>query len=117
MNLVQCGDVRLWFLPYCVRREPCGRYAILNRKYLPVGTVAPNGPGALPGTIAAGHLVSLPGLTSDLAATISFNGSLNTEAIYLYESGNEAVLAGEEFNRFTQRLRVLSKLVVKAQSQ
>lgn len=33
------GDFLSFFMPYCLKKHPDGRYAVLNRKYKPVGMV------------------------------------------------------------------------------
>lgn len=107
----QAGDVKLWFMPYCVRRQPDGRYAILNRRMVPVGLVLPD-PASRDERLSDAHLVRLPGLTPMAARLISWDGSEDTEAVYLYKSADRVILPEETFEAYASRLYVLMQLVV-----
>jgi len=74
------GDFRSVFLPYCIRKQPDGRYAVLNRAYKPVGFFTRDI------VMYEDHpvLVTIKGLTKAKAAKVSYAGSDNVDEIFLY---------------------------------
>ncbi len=72
-------EMREVFFPYCLLRQPDGRYAVLNRRYKPVGYFTG-------GWVEYGShpvLVRLK-ITSQMAASVSWINSDNTDEIFLY---------------------------------
>ncbi|CAM2161500.1 conserved hypothetical protein [Paraburkholderia sacchari] len=102
------SDVRSVFMPYCVKREADGRYAVLNREYKPVGfwTKAH--------VTYADHpvLVKIKGLTAARAARISYKGDPNIETIYLYDDGCVPTENATNMNAYLARLAELAKLEI-----
>jgi hypothetical protein len=101
-------DIRSVFLPYCVKRQEDGRYAVLNREYKPVGfwTHAH--------VTYEDHpvLVTIKGLTAARAARISYKGDTSVEAIYLYADGCVPTESDANMTAYLARLAVLAKLGV-----
>jgi hypothetical protein len=102
------SDFRSVFLPYCLDRQPDGRYVVLNRKYKPVGFLTKD------------HIeysdypvcVKFKGLGEVTAAKISFNGDSNVNRIYLYNDGCIPTNSSEYMADYLKRLEILSKLTV-----
>ena len=101
-------DVRSVFLPYCVKRQADGRYAVLNREYKPVGfwTRAHVMYGDHP------VLVKIKGLTAARAARISYKADPNVENIFLYDDGCVPTENAANMNAYLARLAELSKLEI-----
>ena len=102
------GVFRSIFMPYCIQKQLDGRYAVLNRKYKPVGFHT------------ADHLayeeypilVKFKGLTKAKAAKISFNGSNNVDEIYLYNDGCVPTHTKQDMQAYLTRLEVLANLTI-----
>lgn len=109
---VSAGKMETWFLPYCLRRQPDGRYALLNRRMVPVGLFVPLVAGRPEPPFADVHLLWLPGLTPSIAKVISVDGSDNTEAVMLYKSIDAVLRTEEAFQSYTARLYILMQLRV-----
>lgn len=101
-------DLRQLVLPYCLDRQPDGRYAALNRKYKPIGFTTPS----------ARHLeyaeypvlMSIKGLTAAMAAKISWDGSQDLSRIYLYNDGCIPTDSAAHWATYAARLRLLAGL-------
>lgn len=100
------GDVRSVFLPYLVERQPDGRYAILNRERKPVGFWTRSFVNYEDFPV----LVKLEGLTAARAAKISYEGSANTDSIYLYYDGCVPTSSAANMTAYLKRLAVLAEL-------
>jgi hypothetical protein len=102
------SDFRAIFLPYCLDKQPDGRYVVLNRKYKPVGFLTkehieyPDYP----------ICVKFKGLGEITAAKISFNGDSNMDRIYLYDDGCIPTNSSEYMADYLRRLEILAKLAV-----
>jgi hypothetical protein len=102
------SDFRSVFLPYCLDRQPDGRYVVLNRKYKPVGFLTKD------------HIeysdypvcVKFKGLGEVTAAKISFNGDSNMDRIYLYNDGCIPTNSSQYMADYLRRLEILAKLTV-----
>lgn len=94
------------FLPYCLERQPDGRYAVLNRKYKPMGI---NGPAWV---VYADHnaVFKIKGLTAAKAAKISHDGSTDLARIWLYNDGCVPTDSSAHWDAYTRRLQELAKL-------
>lgn len=101
-------EIRHSFLPYCLDRQPDGRYAVLNRRYKPVGLTTTD------------HvtytdypcLVKLKGLTAARAVKMSARGDDHLHRIYLYNDGCVPTAGAAEWSAYAKRLQVLAKLSV-----
>lgn len=102
------NDVRSVFLPYVVERQPDGRYAILNREYKPVGfwTRSYVRYDDFP------VLVKLKGLTPARAAKISYEGSTDTDRMYLYYDDCVPTASAAHMTAYLKRLAVLAALQI-----
>jgi hypothetical protein len=99
-------DVRSVFMPYCIKRESDGRYAILNREYKPVGFWTKQHVAYEDHPV----LVKIKGLTAARAAKISYKGDSSLECIYLYNDGRIPTESTANMNAYLARLAVLAKL-------
>ncbi len=110
---ISAGKVETWFLPYCLRRQPDGRYALLNRRMVPVGLFVPLVAQRPSAPFSGEHLVWLPGLTEQVAQLISVDGSVNTETVYLYKDVKALLATEQAFESYAARLYILMQLGVK----
>lgn len=99
-------DVRCDYLPFCLKKQPDGRYVILNANHNPVGF------STVRQINWADHpvLVNIYGLTSAVAAQLSCTGSDDTEVIFLYDSECLPVHCSTCMDAYTKRLAVLALL-------
>jgi hypothetical protein len=98
------GDFREVFLPYCLDRQPDGRYAVLNREYKPVGFLTREHVTYDDFPV----LVRLIGLTARKAALLSWEGKPDLDRIFLY--GSSPTRTKVAWAEYLERLTVLSKL-------
>jgi hypothetical protein len=106
MELVMTGDTVRWiFLPYCLQRLADGRYIILNRRYKPLGVQSTEW------VTYETHpsVIHLP-ITSSIAKKMSWSGSEDTNAIYLYNDGCVPTDEAKHMRAYSDRLEVLMKL-------
>jgi hypothetical protein len=102
------NDFRAVFLPYCLQKQPDGRYAVLNRRYKPVGFQTREYLKYEDYPIC----VKLKGLRSTNAAKISFDGNPDTDTIYLYNDGCVPTHSTKHMRDYLQRLEMLAALKV-----
>ncbi|MEH2162631.1 MAG: hypothetical protein V7K38_16690 [Nostoc sp.] len=96
------------FFPYCVEKQPDGRYVVLNREYKPVGFKTTE------------HIeyekypicVEFKGLGSATAGKLSWNGDSSTDKIYLYNDGCVPTKSPEHMKNYLKRLEIFAKLKV-----
>jgi len=95
-------------LPYCVQRQEDGSYIVLNRDYKPLGfkTTEHVDYDAYP------IKVKLRGLGAATAAKISWNGSSDLSAIYLYDDGCVPTISAANMTAYLKRVAHLAKLRV-----
>ena len=101
-------DFRAIFLPYCLDKQPDGRYVVLNRKYKPVGFLTQKHIEYSDYPIC----VKFKGLGKVTAAKISFNGDSNMDRIYLYNDGCIPTNSSQYMADYLRRLEILAKLAV-----
>lgn len=103
-------EFRKVFLPYCLDRQPDGRYAVLNRHYKPVGMAV----SSKDFVVYAEHacLVTLKGLTARTAAKLSARGDSDLARVYLYNDGCTPTGSAEDWQTYSERLGILAKLTV-----
>ena len=102
------GDFRKVFLPYCLQKQPDGRYAILNRRYKPVGLAITEFINYEDYPVC----VNLKGLGPATAAKLSWKGDPDTDQIYLYNDGCVPTESSENMQSYLKRLEILAKLKV-----
>lgn len=99
-------EIRKIFSPYCVIKQPDGRYMITNRKYKPLGNAFNEF------VDYALHSVKIKGLTKTVAGKISFNNNQDTDRIYLYNDECNPSRSEKHMQDYLQRLSVLLKLTL-----
>lgn len=104
-------DLRKYFLPYCLDRQPDGRYAVLNRRYKPVGLTTHDHVeyAAYP------CLVAIPAMTPGLAQRISVDHSPEVARIYLHGGGGSPLATPQEWADYCERLALVLQLRVEPQ--
>jgi hypothetical protein len=95
-------------LPYCLQRQADGRYAVLNRRYQPIGTHL-HSTDALD-LAARGHLLQLAPIDAHTAARLSAYGKPETDCIYLYASGHHPLNDPIQWAAYCARLHTLGSL-------
>ena len=102
------GDVRSVHLPYCIQRQPDGSYVILNREYKPLGFKTMEHINYADHPVA----VRLRGLRPATAAKLSYDGSSDLKAIYLYNDGTNPSRSAKNMIAYLERLNRLAKLKI-----
>lgn len=102
------GDFRSVFLPYCLEKQPDGRYAVLNREYKPVGFYKKDF------VRYAEHpvLVKLRGITKKKAALLSHDNDPDVGKIYLYDDGCVPTHSKANMKAYLAKLEILAKLKI-----
>ena len=102
------GDFRSIFLPYCIVKQPDGRYAVLNREYKPVGFNTDD----LVQYEDFPVLVKFKSFTKAKATKISYAGSDDLDRVYLYNDGCVPTQSKENMQAYLARIELLAKLAV-----
>lgn len=102
------NDFRAVFFPYCLDKQPDGRYVVLNREYKPIGFKTRENVKYEDYPIC----VELKGIGSATAAKLSYKGDLNTDKIYLHNDGCVPTESTEHMKNYLERLKILAKLKV-----
>lgn len=102
------GDFSSLYLPYCIDRQPDGKYAVLNREYKPVGFKTKEYINYEEYPVC----VKLKRIGPATAAKISYKGDSNTDRIYLYDDGCVPTKSTENMKAYLKRLEILAKLKV-----
>ena len=99
-------DFRCVFLPYCLKKQPDGRYAVLNRQHKPLGFVTYEHVfyEAYP------ILFKMRGLKPSVAAKLSFDGNANVDEIFLYNDGCVPTRKKKYMLKYLERLRTLAPM-------
>ena len=108
------SDVSRGFSPYCAQMLEDGTYILLGRERKPVGCIA-NGWANLE-EYQIGYEVE--GLTSKMAAEMSWNRDLNVECIYFYNDRTapwRGKRESEAYDKRVARFLGLARLVVRFQ--
>ncbi len=103
------GDFRAVFMPYCLKKQSNGKYAVLNREYKPVGF------------FTSKHikyddfpvLVELSGIGPATAAKLSWKHDENTDEIFLYDDGCNPNNSDKDMKNYLEKLKILAKLKIK----
>ena len=102
------NDFRRIYLPYCLDKQPDGRYAVLNRDYKPLGFNTKE-------FITYDEFPVLTRFKRMAAATItklSWNADPNPDRIYLYNDGGVPTSRAADMSAYLARLAVLAKLTI-----
>lgn len=98
-------DVRCVALIYCLKRQDCGRYVLLNRESKPIGFYTRDY------TNYADFPVGLTvRITPKTAMKISYRGDPDTKEIFLYSDGCHPLLSDKDWANYSNRLKVLASL-------
>lgn len=101
-------ELRWTHFPYCLDRQPDGRYAVLNRSYKPVGMMVSNFVTYADNPV----LVKIKGLTPLRASKMSYAGSTDLDRIYFYNDGCVPTSSAANMSAYLKRLAVLMKLTI-----
>lgn len=105
------SDFRSVFMPYCLRKQPDGRYVVLNREYKPVGFFTRDFVKYEEHPVA----VHLAGIKATTAAKLSWSGDANPDEIFLYNDGCVPTDSAENMKKYLAKLQILAKLSIKEQ--
>lgn len=99
------ANIRALAMPYCLDLQPCGRYALLNRKYKPVGF----------SSRSFVYYEEYPVLfnvriTPKRAAAISLRGDPDPRRIILYNDGCIPTANSEAWLFYQAKLAILARL-------
>jgi len=100
------GDIRSVVMPYCIRKQEDGRYAVLNREYKPVGFRT----GEWVRYDQHPVLLEIKGLTPDIARQLSWEGKEDTDDIFLYNDGCVPTDNDKAMQAYLARLAILMRL-------
>lgn len=103
--MMPLSDVRCAALPYCLELQECGRYALLNRNYKPLGFVSRDYVNYSEYPI----LMSIR-VTPHIAAGLSCSGSSDVRIIHLYSDDCVPTMNAESWDRYSDRLARLMRL-------
>ncbi|CAN99119.1 MULTISPECIES: hypothetical protein [Sorangium] len=103
-------EMREVFFPYCLKRQPDGRYAILNRRYKPVG-------------LFTGGWVKYDGLpvlvdlrvTPSMAASVSWDHNPKLDEIFLYDDGCVPTASTEAMAAYLDRVGRMMKWKIRGE--
>ncbi|NNM70195.1 MAG: hypothetical protein HKM00_09590 [Gallionella sp.] len=104
-------DFRATYLPYCLIQQADGRYAVVNRRYKPLGYLT----GEWVEYADKPILCHLAGLDPATTRKLSWNGSENTDRVYLYNDGCVPTASDKNMNDYLGRVAILAKLKVSPQ--
>lgn len=104
------SDFRRIYLPYCLKKQPDGRWIVLNRNYKPLGQHTRQWVD-----YADPHLVNFKGLGPATLAKLSAPGSeLTEDTVYLYNDGCMPIDGAAHWDAYQARLRLLAGLQITA---
>ena len=95
-------------LPYCLKKQEDGRYAVLNREYKPVGFNTHEWVEYCDYPVC----VELKGIGPAKAEKLSYKDSDDTDTIYLYGDGCNPCHGAGEMSAYLEKLRLLAKCKV-----
>lgn len=103
-------DFRSIYMPYCLKKQEDGSYAVLNREYKPVGFNTNDFTNYSDYPVTT----KLKGISKAIAKKLSHEGSENTDVIYLYNDGCVPVHSKANMDSYLKKLAILAKLKVKS---
>lgn len=93
------------FLPYCLKKQPDGRYIVLNRAYKPLGFLTKEQ------IVYENYPIQAKlRIRSQTAAKLSHLGDPNTEIIFLY--ADNCIRTETHMQAYLARLQLLAKLKI-----
>lgn len=94
------------YFPYALRKQPDGRWVVLNRYYRPVGINVAE-PVELDKYPVS---VELPELDEATLQRLSHDGDIEHDTIYLYNDGSVPTMGPEYMEAYLKRLEILLRL-------
>ena len=101
------NDFRSVFLPYCLQKQPDGRYAVLNREYKPVGFRTRKYL-----TYEEYPVLVTLRITPSLASEISWNQSRDTDNVFLYDDSCNPIRSQANMQAYLVKIERLAKLKI-----
>jgi hypothetical protein len=98
-------DMRAIALPYCLKLQNCGRYAVLNRAYKPLGFYTRDYIKYDDFPV----LITMR-MTPQKAAKISYAKDANIREVFLYNDGCTPTSSPENLQAYIERLLNLSSI-------
>ena len=103
------GDFRSIYMPYCLKKQDDGSYAVLNREYKPVGFNTRDFIKYEDYPVTT----KFKGIGVGMATKLSCDGNSDTEIIFLYDGSCTPTSTKENMNLYLKKLEILAKLSVK----
>lgn len=100
--------LRITHFPYCLDQQPDGSYAVLNRRYKPIGVTTNEHVDYM----TAPGRVRLKRMGPATARALSHNGSGDVSRIYLYDDGSTPDRGQRELSAYLERLGRLMALQI-----
>lgn len=98
-------DFRSIYLPYCLKKQPSGKYVVLNREYKPVGFNTKEWIKYEDFPVETAFRI-----TKASAKKLSYKLSEDTECIYLYNDGCIPTQSKKNMGVYLEKLARLAKL-------
>lgn len=98
------NNFRQIHMPYCIKKNEDGAYIVLNREYKPLGFSDGRHVNYEDYPIAVKYKIS-----KVTAKKISYDGSENTDRIYLYNDGCLPERSKKNMDSYLEKLRILAK--------
>ena len=100
------NDFRSVFMPFCIQKQNDGRYVVLNREYNPVGFFTQEFVNYEEHPVS----VRFKGIDPSIAAKISWDGSENTDNMFLYNDGGIPTESEANMKTYLAKLQILAGL-------
>lgn len=104
------GNFLSVYLPYCLERLDDGRHMVVNRECKPIGFFTETPVEDRESYPVASFIV---GLTPEVAASLSWKGSRDTDAIYLYADECCPKKSEAHMDSYLKKLKILANLKLK----
>lgn len=95
------------YMPYCLQQRPDGRYAVLNRRYKPLGFLTK---GYV--DYEAFPVLTKLRMTPKLAAVLSCKAKPDVDQIFLYSDSSNPLKSAAHMKAYQLRLALLMKAKV-----
>ncbi len=94
-------DFRAVFMPYCIERQPDGRYVVLNRGYKPLGFFTSDYIRYSDHAVAVGLRIT--------PKTAEKLGGWEEQRLYLYDDATNPLRSKAGVDAYLRKLRILAK--------
>ena len=102
------NDYRAVYMPYCLRKQGDGRYAVLNREYKPVGFKTSDWINYDEYPVC----VNIKDIGPATAKKLSCHSSEDTDDIFLYHDGCNPLIDEDSMAGYLDKLKLLAKMKV-----